>query len=140
MTAVIQQATLDWTSANLAVQAAVAKAETLQVRINVAVVDNGGHLLAFLRMPNAFIHSIDIAIDKAYSAVSFGFPTANWNEILQQAPLGFREGIILRPRLVVFAGGLPIDYQGQIVGGIGVSGASEEQDVLCAQAGLDALH
>jgi uncharacterized protein GlcG (DUF336 family) len=61
-----------------AVAAAVAHAEANGWKINAAVVDRGGNLMAFLRMPGAFIHSIDIAIDKAYTAASFGFPTKAW--------------------------------------------------------------
>lgn len=125
-------------AASLACQAAVAHAETLGIRINVAVTDASGTLAAFLRMPNAFLHSIDIAIDKAYTAASFGFPTSQWPEILA-GDEALRIGIVHRPRLVVFGGGLPVKDNGVPIGGIGVSGGSAEQDEACARAGLDAL-
>jgi uncharacterized protein GlcG (DUF336 family) len=125
-------------AASLACQAAIAHAETLGIRINVAVTDGSGTLAAFLRMPHAFLHSIDIAIDKAYTAASFGFPTSQWPEILA-GDEALRIGIVHRPRLVVFGGGLPVKENGALIGGIGVSGGSAEQDEACARAGLDAL-
>ena len=125
-------------AASLACQAAVAHAEALGIRINVAVTDASGVLAAFLRMPNAFLHSIDIAIDKAYTAASFGFPTSQWPQVLA-GDEALRLGLPLRPRLVVFGGGLPIAVEGARLGGIGVSGGSAEQDEACARAGLQAL-
>ncbi|MDP2417637.1 MAG: heme-binding protein [Hydrogenophaga sp.] len=125
-------------AASLACQAAIAHAEALGIRINVAVTDASGTLAAFLRMPHAFLHSIDIAIDKAYTAASFGFPTSQWPEILASDE-ALRLGLPLRPRLVVFGGGLPIVSNGVRLGGIGVSGGSAEQDEACARAGLQAL-
>jgi len=91
-----------------------------------------------LRMPNAFLHSTDIAIDKAYTAASFGFPTSQWKGLLASDE-ALRIGMPHRPRLVVFGGGLPIAVEGQLVGGIGVSGGSAEQDEECARAGLRAI-
>jgi uncharacterized protein GlcG (DUF336 family) len=125
-------------AASLACQAAVAHAEALGIRINVAVTDASGVLAAFLRMPNAFLHSIDIAIDKAYTAASFGFPTSQWPQVLA-GDEALKLGLPLRPRLVVFGGGLPIVSDGTRIGGIGVSGGSAEQDEACARAGLKAL-
>jgi uncharacterized protein GlcG (DUF336 family) len=125
-------------AASLACQAAIAQAEALGIRINVAVTDASGTLAAFLRMPHAFLHSIDIAIDKAYTAASFGFPTSQWPGILA-GDEALRLGLPLRPRLVVFGGGLPITANGARLGGIGVSGGSAEQDEACARAGLQAL-
>lgn len=121
-----------------AVVAAVAHARDLGVKINVAVVDAGGNLTAFLRMPGAFLHSIDIAIDKAYTAAGFGFSTRDWMKVIGHDE-GMKLGFSARPRLVVFGGGLPIRVDGQLIGGIGVSGASEEQDEACADAGLAAI-
>jgi uncharacterized protein GlcG (DUF336 family) len=103
------------------------------------VVDAGGTLAAFLRMPGAPLHSVDIAIDKAYTAVSFGLATSQWNAALQQHSSAVREGIVLRPRFVAFGGGVPVLASGQRIGGIGVSGGSEHEDEVCAHAGLAAL-
>ena len=121
-----------------AVAAAVAHAGTLGVCINAAVTDGAGTLMAFLRMPGAFVHSVEIAIDKAYTAAGFGFPTSKWPQILA-GDEALRLGMPQRPRLVVFGGGLPLRDGGDLIGGIGVSGASAEQDEACARAGLKAI-
>jgi uncharacterized protein GlcG (DUF336 family) len=114
-------------------------AQDMGARVNVAVVDASGLLAAFLRMPGAPLHSVDIAIDKAYTAVSFGLPTHQWADALQSHSDAVREGIVLRPRFVAFGGGFPLVEAGQRIGAIGVSGGSEAQDQQIAQAGLDAL-
>lgn len=134
----IESRTLTAEAAAIATRAAVTHAEALGIRINVAVTDASGVLAGFLRMPGAFLHSIDIAIDKAYTSASFGFPTSQWAQILAGDEV-LRLGLPLRPRLVVFGGGLPIVEAGQRIGGIGVSGGSAEQDEDCARAGLAAL-
>ena len=120
-----------------ACRAAVAHAEAAGLRINVAVTDASGVLMAFLRMPGAFLHSIDIAIDKAYTAASFGFPTSAWAGVVGDDEL-LRIGLNQRPRLVMFGGGLPISEGGVRIGGIGVSGGSAQQDEACAAAGIAA--
>lgn len=117
---------------------AVAKAAELGIRINVSVCDSAGLQMAFLRMNGAFIHSIDIAIDKAYTAASFQMPSGQWPEIFK-ADEPLKTGMPVRPRNVVFAGGLPLTVDGQIVGGVGVSGGSAEQDTECAAAGMNAV-
>ena len=130
---------IDWHAAHLAVGAAVQAAQDMGVRINVAVVDASGGLAAFLRMPGAPLHSVEIAIDKAYTAVSFGLATSQWTQALQQHSAAVRDGLVLRPRFVAFGGGLPMLENGQRMGGIGVSGGSEQQDEACARAALSAL-
>lgn len=129
---------LHWQAALRAAEAAIAHAMELNIRIHVAVVDRAGHTLAFLRMNGAFLHSADIATDKAYTAASFGFPTRDWLGVLGDNER-LRIGLPARERLVVFGGGLPILLDGRCLGGIGVSGGSEDQDEACARAGLDAL-
>jgi len=133
------QDVVHWEAAAAATHAAVRKAEEIGVRINVAVVDAGGNLAGFLRMPGAFLHSIDIAIDKAYTAAGFGIPTGEWHDALHQHSEAVRNGIPLRPRMVCFGGGLPLWHEGRLIGGIGISGGSEEEDEACARAGLDAI-
>ncbi|WP_296663639.1 heme-binding protein [Paraburkholderia sp.] len=135
----VEARVIDWPAAHRAVEAAVREAERLGVRVNAAVVDAAGHLAAFVRMPGAPLHSIDIAIDKAYTAASFGLQTGLWHDALQAHSAAVREGIVLRPRFVAFGGGMPVAEDGRVIGGIGVSGGSEAQDVACARAGLDAL-
>ncbi|WP_454875009.1 GlcG/HbpS family heme-binding protein [Paraburkholderia xenovorans] len=130
---------LNWEATRSAVGGAVRKALELEVWICVAIVDVGGNLVAFLRMPGAPLHSISISEDKAYTAVSFGMPTSRWHEELKTQSEAVRQGLLLRPRFVAFGGGLPICVAGEVIGGIGVSGASEEQDEACAQAALAAI-
>jgi uncharacterized protein GlcG (DUF336 family) len=125
-------------AAATAVQAAVRHAEANGWKINAAVVDRGGNLMAFLRQPGAFIHSIQIAIDKAYTSASFGFPTKAWMGAIGHDE-GMKLGFSAQPRLIVFGGGLPIPGEENWIGGIGVSGASEAEDEECAKAGLAAL-
>ena len=134
----VEQRAITAEAANAAVVAAVAKAGELGIRINVAVTDASGVLAAFLRMPGAFLHSVDIAIDKAYTAAGFGFSTKDWMKLIGHDD-GMKFGFSARPRLVVFGGGLPLRVNGELIGGIGVSGASEEQDEICARAALDAI-
>ena len=134
----VEQRTITAAAANAAVVAAVAHAGELGIRINVAVTDPAGVVAALLRMPGAFLHSVDIAIDKAYTAAGFGFATAEWAGVLQ-GDEALRLGMPVRPRNVVFGGGLPIREGGVLIGGIGVSGGSAEQDAECARAGLAAL-
>ncbi|WP_228720809.1 GlcG/HbpS family heme-binding protein [Nitrogeniibacter mangrovi] len=135
---VVAQAVIGCDAAARATAAAVSKARELGVRINVAVCDSAGNLAAFLRMPGAFVQSIDIAIDKAYTAAGFGFPTGAWMQAVEGNE-GMKLGFSARPRLVVFGGGLPIRIDDQLVGGVGVSGASEAQDEECARAALAVL-
>lgn len=130
--------TIDWPTASQVAQAAAREAERTGIRVNVAVVDPAGLLAAFVRMPGAPLHSIDIAIDKAYTAASFGLPTGRWHEALADHSAAVRQGLMLRPRFVAFGGGWPIVEDGALIGGVGVSGGSEAQDDACARAGLGA--
>lgn len=133
------QRVIDAQAALQAVAAALAAATAEGVAVNIAVVDAAGVLAAFVRMPGAPLHSVDIAIDKAYTAVSFGLPTAQWHAALQEHSAAVREGIVRRPRFVAFGGGLPITHGAARIGAIGVSGGSEAQDEAIARAGLQAL-
>ncbi len=134
----VPQSVVSAEAVSVALEAAVAKAAELGVKINVAVADSGGNLSGFLRMPGAFVQSIDIAIDKAYTAAGFGFSTKDWMKLIGHDD-GMKFGFSARPRLVVFGGGLPIRVNGELIGGIGVSGASEAQDEECARAALAAI-
>jgi uncharacterized protein GlcG (DUF336 family) len=119
-----------------AIEGAVQQAVKLGIKINVAVCDASGTQMAFLRMNGAYLHSITISEDKAYTAASFGLPTSQWAEILSDHSDGVRLGLPARARFVQFGGGLPINVNGTLVGGIGVSGGSEQQDEECARFGL----
>ena len=134
----VNQPVISADAAHKALAAAIAHAKELGIDINVAITDRAGVLAGFLRMPGAFLHSIDIAIDKAYTAASFGFPTSGWMNAIKHDD-ALRIGLPARPRLVIFGGGLPIVSDGVRIGGIGVSGGSAEQDEECAAAGLKAI-
>lgn len=129
---------IHWEAAQTAARAAVMEAESLGIRINVALVDRAGLPMAFLRMSGAPLHSVSIAEDKAYTAASFGLSTGGWEAVLGDN-FELRQGLAGRDRLVMFGGGLPVIVDGACVGGIGVSGGSEQQDEICARAGLAAL-
>ncbi len=134
----VLQHIIHWQAVQAALQGAVEKAEQIGIDINVAVVDCGGNAVGFLRMPGAFLHSIDIAKDKAYTAAGFRFPTSQWKDIFATEAM-LEKGMPVRDRLVIFGGGIPIEIDGKALGGIGVSGGSEEQDIACAMAGIQAI-
>lgn len=131
-------ASLGLGSADTLAERALAAATAAGVRICVAVVDRGGQPLVFKRHPGAPLHSIDIALDKAYTAVSFGRPTAQWNGWVAKGSEMLRHGLMHRSRFVGFGGGMPVLHEGVVVGGIGISGGSEAQDVAFAEAALAA--
>jgi uncharacterized protein GlcG (DUF336 family) len=134
----VPSTTLSWEAGHTAVAAAVAHAQRLGVRINAAVCDASGLLVAFLRMPLSFPQSIELAIDKARTAAGFGFPTSKWMAVCGEDE-AMKLGFSSRAGLIVFGGGVPIHHGGRVIGGIGVSGASATQDEECARAALAAL-
>ena len=135
---VITQKTISRQASMEACLFAVKKAEELNISINVSIVDNKGLEMAFLRMENSFIHSINIAKDKAFTSASFGFPTEQWTEIFKQMP-HLEQGFSNRDRLIPFGGGLPI-FEGSVkVGAIGVSGGTEEEDIICAKYAIEQI-
>jgi len=119
------------------IEAAVAKADSLGVPQIVAILDESGLLKAYCRMDGAPLISIEVAQNKAYTAL-LGAPSQDFFNRIKDDP-ALLAGAPHIPRIAVFGGGLPIKIDGAVVGGIGVSGGSVEQDVACAQAGLDAI-
>jgi len=117
---------------------AVEKAEELNININVSVVDSKGLEMAFLRMHGSYIHSIGIAKDKAYTSASFGFSSDTWTDIFKGAS-HLEQGFSNRDRLIPFGGGLPIYEDKILVGAIGVSGGTEEEDIICAKYALEKI-
>jgi glc operon protein GlcG len=120
-----------------AVAAALAEARNIKVPMAVTVVDNAGQLVAFERMDNTQTGSIAVSQDKAVSAAMFRRPTKAFQDAVAGGGAGLRI-LTLRGANAV-EGGLPITVDGKIIGGIGVSGGSAEQDGGCAKAGADAL-
>jgi uncharacterized protein GlcG (DUF336 family) len=126
-------------AAHIVIHAARMKADELGVPMNIAVVDEGNNLVAFDRMDGAWLGSIDIAQNKAYTARAFDMETRSLAPLAQ--PGGPLYGIEASNdgRLIVFAGGIPLVYRGRVVGAIGVSGGSVEQDQEVAEAGVSAF-
>jgi uncharacterized protein GlcG (DUF336 family) len=117
------------------VNAAVAKAKQLGVAENVAILDDSGNLKAFTRMDGAPIPTIEMAQNKAYTAL-LGVSTQDFFNFIQGDP-SLLAGIPALSRIAAWGGGFPIKADGEIVGAIGVSGAPTVQnDVDCAKAGL----
>jgi uncharacterized protein GlcG (DUF336 family) len=117
--------------------AAIADARKQGLPMAVAIVDNAGQLVAFERMDNTQTGSIAVSQDKASSAAMFRRPTKAFQDVLAAGGTGLRI-LTLRGANAV-EGGLPIVVDGKIIGGIGVSGGSSEQDGVVAKAGLDSL-
>ncbi|WP_281172569.1 GlcG/HbpS family heme-binding protein [Aneurinibacillus terranovensis] len=118
--------------------AACQKAEDLGVRVNVSIVDDGGNLKGFIRMDGAPLLSLEISRNKAYTASAFGISTSEWYPMIQNEP-SLLHGIVHTRRLTIFGGGVPMYIDDHLVGGIGVSGGSEEEDILCAETALTVL-
>jgi uncharacterized protein GlcG (DUF336 family) len=117
------------------VDAVAAKAREIGVSENVAIMDDGGNLKAFGRMDGAPILAIEIAQNKAYTAL-FGFATDDLFNSIKGDP-SLLAGMPTLPRMAAWGGGFPIKVDGEIVGAIGVSGAPEVQnDIDCARAAL----
>jgi glc operon protein GlcG len=119
-------------------QAAVAKAQEISVPEVVAIVDASGTLKALLRMDGAPYASIDVATDKAYTSASFQAPTDQFAKDVSADPV-VMASILKVPHITLLAGGYPIMSGGTLIGAIGCSGGSGEQDQECAKAGLAAL-
>jgi uncharacterized protein GlcG (DUF336 family) len=120
--------------AQLIIEAAVEKAKKLGQPMNIAIVDAGTNLMAFARMDGAWLGSIDIAINKAFTAKAFDSSTLELGSNSQPGQQFFGINASNHGRVMIFAGGVPIKVNGQIVGAVGVSGGSGEQDQAVAEA------
>ena len=107
-------------------------------RVTAVAVDAGGHAKALLRMDGAPFHSVTIATDKAATAAGFGLPTAMWKDRIAERP-HLLAGLTGRAGFIPIGGGMPLVQAGVVVGGIGISGATEAQDGDVAAAALAAL-
>jgi uncharacterized protein GlcG (DUF336 family) len=135
MTNVVKKHSISYEIAQKMVNEAVAKARELGVTENVAILDEGGNLKAFSRMDGAPIPTIEMAQNKAYTAL-FGVSTQEFFNFIQGDP-SLLAGIPTLARMAAWGGGFPIKVNGEVVGAIGVSGAPAVQnDVDCARAAL----
>lgn len=119
------------------INAAEKKARDINKSYDVAVVDAGGNLVAFHRMDGAWLGSIELAINKAYTSRVFNISTKDLAGYSQPGSQFY--GIQTQPRIVVFAGGIPLKRNGQVVGAIGASGGFSQEDQSVAEAGAGAF-
>jgi uncharacterized protein GlcG (DUF336 family) len=119
--------------------AAEDKAREIGQPMNIAVVDAGGNLVGHVRMDGAWIGSIDISINKAFTARAFDISTAQLGENSQPGQQFFGIHASNHGRVMIFAGGVPLRRNGSIIGAIGVSGGSGSQDDAVATAGASVL-
>ena len=133
-----QKASITAATAQRIIAAAELKAIEMGIPMCIAVVDGDGTLKAFTRMDGAALLSVQIAQDKAYTAISWGMATHEWYDFVKDDP-PLLHGIIKTDRLIVFGGGYPIKTDAGIIAGIGVSGGHYTHDMEVAQAGLAAL-
>jgi uncharacterized protein GlcG (DUF336 family) len=130
--------TISSAAARALIEAAEKKSQEIGVPMVISVCDEGGTLVAFSRMDGAALLSVKIAQDKAYTAVGFGLASHQWYDFIKDDP-PLLHGIPQQDRLVVFGGGYPLRVDGQLIGGLGVSGGHYHQDMQVAEAALDAL-
>ena len=121
------------------IAAAEKQAQEIGQPMNIAVVDEGGNLVAHARMDGAWIGSIDISINKAFTSRAFDIATKDLAAHSQSGGQFFGIHVSNNGRVMIFAGGVPLKRDGKVVGGIGVSGGSGEQDQAVAEAGAGAF-
>lgn len=121
------------------ITAAESKAKEIGQPMNIAVADAGGNLVAHIRMDNAWIGSIDISIKKAWTSRAFDIATKDLADNSQSGDQFFGIHASNNGKVMIFAGGVPLKKDGKVVGAIGVSGGSGEQDHAVAEAGAKAF-
>ncbi len=117
--------------------AAVQKATEINVAVVFSVVDRGGNTLLIQRMDEAFVSSCDISLNKAWSACSLKQGTHEITPAVQPGQSLYGLQLTNQQRIIIFGGGLPVIFNEQVIGAVGVSGGTVEQDQLLAQCALD---
>jgi uncharacterized protein GlcG (DUF336 family) len=125
--------------ARTVIAAAEAKAAEIGQPMNIAVADAGGNLVSHVRMDGAWIGSIDISINKAFTSRAFDIATKDLGDNSQPNQQFYGIHASNHGRIMIFAGGIPLRRNGEVIGSIGVSGGSGEQDQTVAEAGAAAL-
>lgn len=125
--------------ATAVIEAARQRAEKLGVPMNVAVVDAGANLVAFVRMDGAWLGSIEIAQNKAYTARAFDMSTKELAKISQPGDPAYGIASSTEQKIAIFPGGVPLKAGGKVVGAVGVSGGKPDQDHDVAEAGVAAF-
>ncbi len=135
----VTNAIISLNDAKRIITAAEKKAVDIGQPMNIAVVDSGGNLIAHERMDGAWIGSIDISINKAFTSRAFDIATKDLAKESQPGGQFFGIHESNEGRIMIFAGGIPLKLNGQVVGAIGVSGGSGQQDQSVAEAGAAAF-
>ncbi len=130
---------LDSAEARVMIAGARAKAEEIGVPMCIAITDEGGNLVAFERMDGGKVTSSTIAIDKAFTAAGAKKATHEYGEVSQPGKPAYGIASAIGGRLMVVGGGLPVEVNGAVVGGIGVSSGTPAQDREVAEAGIAAF-
>jgi uncharacterized protein GlcG (DUF336 family) len=125
---------LDLADARRIIAAGERKAAELGIPYNIAVADAGGGLVAHERMDGAWLGSVDIAIDKAWTARAFDMSTDDLSQLAQSGEQGFGINTTNDSRVVIFGGGIPVKRDGVVIGAVGASGGSVKQDIEVAKA------
>lgn len=120
-------------------KAALKKALEIKVPVVFSVVDNGGNLLYLERMDEAFVTSVDIAINKAFTAWALKSGTNELSEVVLPGQSLYGLNLTNNSRIITFGGGFPIIINDEIVGAVGVSGGTVEEDMEIAKAALNSL-
>ena len=130
---------LSLSAAQRVAEAAISAARSRKIAACIAVCDPSGVAIVTIRMDGAPRLTAEVALNKAYTVAAFnGMPTDKWWPLLADDP-ALVHGFTHTDRLVVFAGGVPVLVDGQVVGAVGVSGGSSDEDRQIAQAGADAV-
>ena len=130
---------LTLSDAKLVLEGSEAKAREIGIDMDIAVVDDGGHLLSFIRMDKARLTSIDVAINKAFTAACARRGTHEYAAVAGAGGPAFGMHASNQGRFMIVGGGLPIFFKGMLAGGVGCSSGSAVQDQEVAQAGIDKL-
>lgn len=125
--------------AKAVIAAAEKKADEIGQPMNIAVADAGGNLVAHVRMDNAWLGSVDISIKKAFTSRAFDISTKDLATHSQPGEQFFGINASNDGKIMIFAGGIPLKRDGKVVGAVGVSGGSGEQDHSVAEAGVAAF-
>jgi uncharacterized protein GlcG (DUF336 family) len=134
-----QVTTLTLSDARRIIQAGEKKAAELKIPYNIAVVDSGGALISHVRMDGAWLGSIDISINKAFTARAFDMSTDDLSKASQSGESLFGINTTNDDKIVIFGGGMPVKVDGAVIGAVGASGGSVANDIKVVEAAVAAF-
>jgi uncharacterized protein GlcG (DUF336 family) len=134
-----QVTTLTLSDARRIIQAGEKKAAELKIPYNIAVVDSGGALISHVRMDGAWLGSIDISINKAFTARAFDMSTDDLSKASQSGESLFGINTTNDDKIVIFGGGMPVKVDGTVIGAVGASGGSVANDIKVVEAAVAAF-